>query len=160
MTILSHSQSFGARFLSVLFVASVVAWAIDLPNQLGSVQSALADWASRIAGWTGGANYVVGDDIFVRGLIININHECTGAYVLLILVTFLCAYPASWRARAAGVAVGISAMTLVNVVRIAVLVRVAEIRPDLFAYFHEYVWQGVFLVLVIVYAMAWVEKVR
>ena len=33
-------------------------------------------------------------------------------------------------------------------------------RPDLFGYFHEYVWQGVFLVLVIAYAVAWVERVR
>ena len=36
---------------------------------------------------------------------------------------------------------------------------VAE-QPALFAYFHEYVWQGVFLVLVIVYAMSWVDRIR
>jgi hypothetical protein len=30
----------------------------------------------------------------------------------------------------------------------------------LFTYLHEYVWQGIFLVLTIVYAMTWVERVR
>lgn len=157
---LSHAQRFGLRFLVLLVVASIATWAVDLPNQLGTVQALLAKAAARIAVATGGDSRVVGDQIFVHGLTININYECTGAYVLLILVTFLIAYPATWRARVTGIALGIAALTAVNVLRIAVLVRVAEIRPDLFAYFHEYVWQGVFLVLVIVYAMTWVEQVR
>ena len=44
--------------------------------------------------------------------------------------------------------------------RIAVLVRVAELAPDLFDYMHEYVWQGLFLVLAVAYAMTWVERSR
>ena len=59
-----------------------------------------------------------------------------------------------------GAAIGVVALTAINILRIAFLVRVAEVAPDLFAYFHEYVWQGVFLVLVIAYAMSWVERVR
>lgn len=157
---ISQAQAFGARFVALLIAASVATWAVDLPNQLAPVQQLLARSASWIAGATGSANRVLGDQIFVQGLTININYECTGAYVLLILVTFLVSYPARWRDRGIGIAVGIAALTALNIVRIAVLVRVAEIRPDLFAYFHEYVWQGVFLVLVIVYAMAWVERVR
>jgi exosortase/archaeosortase family protein len=81
-------------------------------------------------------------------------------YVLIILFTFLLAYPASWRSRALGMLMGVAALTAVNIFRISVLVGVAEIRPDLFGYFHEYVWQGVFLILVIAYAMSWVERVK
>ena len=91
---------------------------------------------------------------------LDVNYECTGVYVLLILFTFLFAYPASWRSRISGVIVGVVALTAINIFRISVLVRVAEIEPELFGYFHEYVWQGVFLILVIAYAMAWVERVR
>jgi exosortase/archaeosortase family protein len=160
MASLSHAQLFGIRFLLLLVLASIATWAVDLPNRLATVQEFLARSATQIAARTGGASRVVGDQIYVHGLTININYECTGAYVLLILVTFLLAYPARWRDRMAGIALGIAALTAVNIARIAVLIRVAEIRPDLFAYFHEYVWQGVFLVLVIVYAMAWVEQVR
>lgn len=157
---LSHAQRFGLRFLLFLVLASIATWAVDLPNQLSGAQQFLAGSAAQLASWTGSACRVVGDQIFVRGLVININYECTGAYVLLILVTFLLAYPARWYQRLAGIGIGIAALSVVNVLRIAVLVHVAEIRPDLFAYFHEYVWQGVFLVLVIVYAMAWVERIR
>ncbi len=157
---LSQAQLFGARFLLLLVAASVATWAINLPNQLSAVQQILAQGASWLAAFTGSGSRVLGDQIFVKGLTININYECTGAYVLLILVTFVLSYPATWRDRATGILVGVSALTVLNTVRIAVLIRVAEIRPDLFAYFHEYVWQGVFLVLVIVYAMAWVDRVR
>jgi exosortase/archaeosortase family protein len=157
---ISQAQAFGARFLALLVGASIATWAVDLPNRLAAIQRMLAGSAAWIASFAGSANRVVADQIFVKGLTININYECTGAYVLLILVTFLVSYPARWRDRAIGIGVGIAALTALNILRIAVLVRVAEIRPDLFAYFHEYVWQGVFLVLVIVYAMAWVERVR
>lgn len=160
MARLTAAQIFGARFFALLVAASVLAWWIELPNRLTLVQRALAHSATWLASGAGSAARTIGDQIFVQGLTIHINYECTGAYVLLILLTFLLAYPARWRARLSGAAVGISALTLVNVFRISVLVRVAELRPDLFAYFHEYVWQGVFLVLVIAYAMTWVEYVR
>jgi exosortase/archaeosortase family protein len=57
-----------------------------------------------------------------------------------------------------GAVIGIAALTVVNIVRLAFLVRIAELQPDLFEYFHEYVWQGLLLILVIAYAMAWVER--
>jgi exosortase/archaeosortase family protein len=160
MQAFSPAQIFGARFLALLVLASIGTWAVELPSQLGAVQRFLARSASAIAAFVGSSSRVLHDQIFAQGLTININYECTGAYVLLILVTFLLAYPARWRDRLAGIGIGVAALTALNVVRIAVLIRVAEIRPDLFGYFHEYVWQGVFLVLVIVYAMAWVEQVR
>jgi len=157
---LTSAQSFGARFFALLVGAAVLAWAVELPNRLGAVQAALAQSAAWLASAAGSSNRILNDTIFVEGLTIHINYECTGAYVLIILLTFLVAYPAGWRQRLAGAAVGVPLLTVVNVVRIAVLIRVAELRPDLFAHFHEYVWQGVFLVLVIVYAMKWVEYVK
>ncbi len=157
---LTRAQRFGARFMILLATASVLSWAVELPNRLSVPQKFLATSASQLASLTGGANQPEADQIFVSGLTIHINYECTGIYVFLILFAFLIAYPASWAARAAGAAVGVTALSVVNIFRIAVLIRIAEVRPDLFAHFHEYVWQGVFLVLVIAYAMSWVERVK
>jgi len=39
-------------------------------------------------------------------------------------------------------------------------VRIVEFYPGLFVYFHEYVWQGAFLMLVTLYALTWVEWAR
>ncbi len=156
----SPAQRFGLRFFALLVLASVLAWAVSLPERLGPVQRALAGGGAGLARLIGGSGQAVGDQIHVGGLAMDINYECTGVYVVLILFVFLFAYPATWRARLIGAAIGVVALTVINVLRIAFLVRIAELAPDLFAYFHEYVWQGVFLVLVIAYAMTWVERTR
>lgn len=154
---LSEAQKFALRFFLFLIAASVLAWALRLPDRLGPAQDFLAGSATRLAQTFGSSSSANADQIHVGGLVMDINYECTGLYVLMILFTFLLAYPASWRSRIVGALIGLAALTLINVVRISVLVGIAEVQPDLFAYFHEYVWQGVFLILVIAYAMTWVE---
>ncbi len=156
----SEAQRFGLRFFALLVVASVFTWAVNLPARLGPVQRALAGSGTGLAHLVGGNGQAAGDQISVGPLSIDINYECTGVYVALILVVFVFAYPAPWHLRLVGAAVGIAGLTVINVLRIAFLVRIAELAPDLFGYFHEYVWQGVFLVLVIAYAMGWVERTR
>ena len=138
----------------------MLAWAVTLPERLGPVQRALAGAATWLAGLTGSGATAQADEISVGDLLVHINFECTGVYVLLILFVFLLAYPASWRSRLLGAGIGVVALELLNVFRIAVLVRVAELQPALFDYMHEYVWQGLFLVLTVAYAMTWVERAR
>ena len=138
----------------------MLAWAVTLPERLGPVQRALAGAATWLAGLTGSGATAQADEISVGDLLVHINFECTGVYVLLILFVFLLAYPASWRSRLLGAGLGVVALELLNVFRIAVLVRVAELQPALFDYMHEYVWQGLFLVLTVAYAMTWVERAR
>ncbi|MEO8605339.1 MAG: archaeosortase/exosortase family protein [bacterium] len=157
---LTPPQRFALRFFLFLILASLFAWAVALPDRLGPLQRLLAGSATRLAALSGGEAVVSGDQIQVASLVIDINYECTGVYVLMILCVFLLAYPASWRARAGGIGLGIAALTALNVFRIAVLVRVAEAQPALFDYLHEYVWQGLFLVLTVAYAMTWVERSR
>jgi exosortase/archaeosortase family protein len=157
---LSEAQRFGARFFALLIGFSVLAWAVSLPNHLALPQRWLAGSATALANLVGSPSSVTQSQINTGGLVININYECTGVYVLLILFTFLIAYPASWRSRLAGAAIGVVALSVVNVLRISFLVRVAELQPALFGYMHEYVWQGLFLILVIAYAMTWVEHLR
>lgn len=157
---LSEAQAFGLRFFAFLVLASVLAWAVTLPARLGLPQRWIAGSATVLAQAAGSKAQVHGDQISAAGLMVDINYECTGVYVLLILFVFLLAYPAAWRARALGAAIGVVALTALNIFRIAVLIRVAELQPALFSYLHEYVWQGIFLVLTIAYAMTWVERVR
>ena len=157
---MTDAQKFGLRFFAFLVGASAVSWWFNLPLRLGAVQAFLAGSANAVARLFGSLSSVNQDQVYVGGLVMDINYECTGLYVILILFTFLLAYPASWRSRLAGAAIGVAALTVVNVLRIAFLIAVAELQPALFGYFHEYVWQGLFLILVIAYAMTWVEYVR
>ncbi len=152
---------FTASFFVLLLGFSVLSAATALQNHLHMAEVGLAGAATWIAQCLGSAAEVVnGNTITVGTLSMNINHECTGVFVLFVLASFIAAYPARISAKAIGIVIGVVGLTLVNVIRIVTLVRVVEFYPGLFTYFHEYVWQGAFLMLVTVYAMSWVEWVR
>jgi len=152
---------FALFFFLLLLAFSVLSVATALQNQLGRLEDGIALFATWMATYTGSAAEIVdGNFISVRGMMLHINHECTGVFVLFVLVSFICAYPAPWRAKLAGIAVGVTALSFINVVRIATLVRLVEFYPSAFDYFHEYVWQGAFLMLVTLYSITWVEWAR
>lgn len=151
---------FTGLFFLFLLGFSVLSVATDLQNHLHIAETGIAGLATWMARCVGSAAVVSGNMIAVSGLALDINHECTGVFVLFVLISFIGAYPTRWSAKLIGALIGVTGLSLLNVVRIATLVRVVEFRPSLFVYFHEYIWQGAFLMLVTIYAMTWVEWVR
>lgn len=152
---------FAALFFLFLFGFSVLTVVTSLQNHLGRLENAFAWTSTRLAQLAGsGAQVVDGRFINLPGTRLEINHECTGIFVFFVLASFIAAYPARLSAKAIGLIVGIVGLSLINVIRIATLVRLAEFYPGAFAYFHEYVWQGAFLMLVTLYSMSWVEWTR
>lgn len=152
---------FALVFFGGLLAFSVAAAGLGLQNRLGPFERALASAAATLAQWSGGQPQVLdGNMIVLPGSALLVNHECTGIFVFAVLACFILAYPAPWGHKLAGLVLGIGMLSAINVVRIATLVRVAEFYPGLLEYFHEYVWQGVFLLIVTLYAMSWVEWSR
>lgn len=152
---------FAATFFLFLLGFSVLSVTTTLQNRLGRVEDAIASsstWMANVAGST--ASVVDGHYISVGGITLNINHECTGVFVLFVLASFIAAYPATLSIKAIGILIGVVGLSAINIFRIATLVRVVEFYPDAFKYFHEYVWQGAFLMLVTLYAISWVEWSR
>jgi exosortase/archaeosortase family protein len=152
---------FAAFFFLSLLAFSVLSVATALQNHLQVAERGIAHSAAWMAQRAGSAAKVVdGSYITAGGMTLNINHECTGVFVLFVLASFIGAYPARLSAKAIGIVVGVLGLSLINVIRIATLVRVVEFYPKAFVYFHEYIWQGAFLMLVTLYAISWVEWVR
>ena len=146
-------------FLSLLGF-SVLSVATALQNRLHVAEVAVAATTTWMANQAGSAAVVRDNLIAVQGMTLDIDHECTGVFVLFVLIAFIGAYPARLTAKAVGIVFGVLLLSLVNTVRIATLVRVGEFYPQLFVYFHEYIWQGAFLMLVTLYAVSWVEWAR
>ena len=149
---------FALRFFVCLLLWSLVFWAFSLHERLGPAQQAIATASAAAARGVGGVAVSQGQDIIVKDLIMTINHECTGIFVVMLFTSFVLAYPATWRARFAGLGIGIPLFFAVNVFRLATLARIVEIYPGAFFYLHEYVWQGILTVVVLVGAIAWAEK--
>src|SRR5262245_17469051 len=120
---------FAALFFLFLLAFSVLTVATSLQNQLGRVENGMAATATRMAQAVGSDASVEGRFIAVPGARLEINHECTGVFVLFVLTSFIAAYPASWRAKLLGLSAGVIGLSLINVIRIATLVRIAEYYP-------------------------------
>ena len=149
---------FGIRFFACLLFFSVVFWAFSLHLHLEPVQSAIAWLSVRLQHLVGGDAQVQGTNIVINTMVLNVNHECTGIFVVLLFASFVLAYPAPPLARIGGLGLGVPLLLFVNVVRLATLARIVEVYPDAFFYFHEYVWQGLFMVLVLVGSISWAER--
>jgi exosortase/archaeosortase family protein len=151
---------FTALFFLFLVGFSVLSVATNLQNHLQVAERSIAASATWMAHLAGSAAVLSGNLITVSGMTLEINHECTGVFVLFVLASFIGAYPATLKAKTIGLVIGVTVLSFINVTRIATLVRIVEFEPRAFDYFHEYVWQGAFLMLVTLYAMTWVEWTR
>lgn len=150
-----------ARFLGYLFAASLAFSLGNAHRYLEPLQAAIA-WSA-----VQGAR-AFGDSATAEGAFINIhdypaifiNHECTGIFVLVIYAAFLLAYPAPWSRRLAGIAVGVIVLQAVNVARLIALTLIASRWPELFDYFHEYIWQGIFVAMLALLVATWIDTVN
>jgi exosortase/archaeosortase family protein len=154
----SPGTVFGVRFFLCLMAFSVLFWVFSVHERLGPLQRAIAALSADAARYTGGDAHAQGDDIVVKTMVMTVNHECTGIFVCVLFASFVLAYPASWLARLAGFGIGIPLFFSVNVLRLAMLARIVEVYPGAFFYFHEYVWQGIFMLFVLIGSIAWAER--
>lgn len=153
-------SGFAIRLFSYLFLASLLFSVGSLHERLGPVQRLLAESAGGGANLAGAGASVDGTIIRTENAALDINHECTGIFVLIVYTMFVLAYPAPWRSRLSGAAVGWITLNVVNVLRLVLLTVIASRRPDWFAYFHEYFFQGLFIALLAILASIWTEQVR
>ena len=86
-------------------------------------------------------------------------HECTGIFALMIYFSCTIAYPTTWRHKIIGIAIGFPFILAMNLMRMIILVYIAGYHQDIFDYVHSYLWQGTFIIFVILLWFLWIEKV-
>jgi len=153
-------SGFVIRLLLYLFLASLFFSLGGLHQRMGPVQRGMAALVAAGANLLGADATVEDTVIKTQHAALEINHECTGVFVLLVYAMFVLAYPAPWTHRLSGIAIGTTTLTAINVARLIVLTLIASKFPDWFAYFHEYFFQGLFIALLALLASVWTEQVR
>jgi exosortase H (IPTLxxWG-CTERM-specific) len=83
---------------------------------------------------------------------------CNGLEAILIFVSGVVAFPASWRRKLVGVAVGFVAIQAFNVVRVVSLFYVGALRPQWFSVSHVFVWQSLVIVFGVVLWLVWARR--
>ena len=98
------------------------------------------------------------DGIFVGSVPFQIVTECTSLMPTLILWSAILAFPAPWRRRVLGLAVGAVGLWIYNLVRILALLGVMALWPTVFEAVHVYVWQTTTLAVVAVSFILWLRS--
>ena len=90
---------------------------------------------------------------------IDVTLACSGADALALCAGVILAYPASWKLRMSGAAMGTALILALNTVRIGVLGRAAG-SPAWFEVLHIYVWPALLVTAIASYVFAWMRFVN
>jgi exosortase H (IPTLxxWG-CTERM-specific) len=132
---------FGQQWVVIPFtglIANVSAWLIQLFDQgVHAYGIILQDKAS--------------------GFAVSIEAGCNGIEASIVLIAAMLAFPASWRMKLIGIAVGILAIQLMNLLRIISLFYLGQWNQTAFEWAHLYIWQSLIILDVLVVFLLWLR---
>ena len=82
---------------------------------------------------------------------------CNGVEAMIVLVAGMLAYPAPWKHRLIGLAVGIVAIQALNLVRIVSLFYLGQWNHDVFEWAHLYAWQALIMLDALIVWLLWLR---
>lgn len=91
------------------------------------------------------------------GFGVSIEPGCNGIEACIVLFAAVMAYPSSWRHKFWGLAVGFVAVQGVNVVRVISLFYLGQWSTPVFNFAHEYLWQALIMLDVLIVWLLWVR---
>jgi len=101
-----------------------------------------------------------GPMVALRSFVVEIRSNCNAIYEVGLYAAAVWAYPASWRRRLLGTLAGALVLYVVNVLRIMTLLAVGWMQPTWFEVTHLYVWQMLYLLVVIICWSVWLSRIR
>jgi exosortase H (IPTLxxWG-CTERM-specific) len=93
-----------------------------------------------------------------NGFAVSIEAGCNGVEATLVLLAAIFAFPAPWRHRFLGAVIGVAAVQLLNIVRVISLFYIGQWDFAVFEWAHQYVWQALIMLDVLVVWLIWVRR--
>jgi len=146
---------FGGCILAFMLLRS---WLLD--------NEALGPFFDFTAAATGFFLNIFGASVEVNGSLISspdfsmgIVFDCTGIVAMAILASAVLAYPCRAKQKAIGIALGVAALFVLNLVRTVSLFFIgSHFSSGFFDTAHMLIWQPVMIAVAIVFWLFWVEK--
>ena len=95
----------------------------------------------------------------VKGFSVEIITECTGLFAAFVFLACVLAYPTKIAKKIIGIAAGIVVIYVLNIIRMLCLIFVGIWAPQHFDLAHTYLWEGVFIIVVLMLWLVWLDKV-
>ncbi len=151
------------RFLLVFLVLLAGGFTVISLNWVND--HAVEPFTAGVAQASGAALSILGQDVTMQGTVIrssrfavNIRNGCNGIEAMLIFLAAVLAFPASWRSRPIGLALGILAIQIVNLVRVVALFLTGIYFPRIFDSSHTVIWQTIVILFGVLLWIFWVNR--
>jgi exosortase H (IPTLxxWG-CTERM-specific) len=122
-------------------------------------------FTAGIARTSGAVLRGLGQPVTMQGTVIrsprfavNIKNGCNGVEAMLIFLAAVLAFPASWKSRLTGLALGILAIQAVNLVRVVALFLTGVYFPRIFDTSHTVIWQTVVILFGVLLWIFWANR--
>lgn len=93
----------------------------------------------------------------VTGFGVSIEPGCNGIEACIVLFAAIVAFPATWRHKLIGLGAGLVAVQGLNIVRVISLFYLGQWSTPVFNFAHEYLWQALIMLDVLVVWLLWVR---
>jgi exosortase H (IPTLxxWG-CTERM-specific) len=108
---------------------------------------------------------LLGEGATVNGQILSsprfavaIYNGCNGLEAMLIFVCGVLAFPAPWKRRLVGLALGFLAIQVINIIRVVSLFYIGIHVPSWFSISHVFIWQTLIILAGVVLWLVWVYR--
>ena len=101
----------------------------------------------------------VGNDLINDKVAFTIISECTPTAATLIFASGIIAFPAPWRAKLAGLVLGVAALFALNIIRIVNLFFIGIYVPSALDAFHLIVWQSLMILVSVGLLFVWTGRI-
>lgn len=91
------------------------------------------------------------------GFGVSIEPGCNGIEACIVLIAAMLAFPAPWKHRLIGLGLGFLAIQGLNIVRVISLFYLGQWSTRAFDFAHEYLWQALIMLDVLVVWLLWVR---
>lgn len=141
---------FGVNMLDWVQQHAVLPWT----TLLARVSAGLVTWFDGNAAAQGKVLWNT-----ATGFGVSIEPGCNGIEACIVLCAAMLAFPASWRGKWAGMAVGCAAVQALNIVRVISLFYIGQWNTAAFNFAHEFLWQALIMLDVLIVWLLWVRRV-
>ena len=154
------------RFFVVFIVLLAVLFGLELTPVVQAFF--VVPWTNALAAISAGLVTLFDPDVVASGKVIRstangfavaIEAGCNGVEATIVLCAAILAFPAPWRYKVLGLVIGIAAVQLLNVVRVISLFYIGQWNRDAFEWAHQYVWQALIMLDVLVVWLIWVRRI-
>lgn len=97
--------------------------------------------------------------IHLTNAVWKVDSECTAITIMIIFASFVVVYKTAIRNKVIGLLIGLPFIFGANMMRLLTMAFIDKYKPVYSAYFHDYIWQVAFIIMVVFMWIIWTEKV-